>query len=110
MPQLLTCHRHIAPGGWIERLEVDVIVRCDDDTMPSDSLLAKIGQQFIDTAEQTDISSNTAYTMRGMIEKAGFINVHEKRTKIPIGPWARHPIYKSAGGANMMSFKVGIEG
>lgn len=91
-------------------MEVDIKVRCDDDTMPPDSALANIAQEFMSAAEDTDNDADTADTMRGLIEGAGFINVHEKVTKVPIGPWARHPIYKQAGGVNMLSFKAGVEG
>ena len=107
---LLTQPRHLAPGGWIERLEVDITVRCDDGTMPLDSALATIVETFNQAAAETENSVNTADTMRSFIEGAGFINVHEKVTKTPIGPWAKHPIYKQAGGIYMISFKIGLEG
>lgn len=78
--------------------------------MPPDSALATIAEKFIDAAEDTDNDVDTADTMRGLIEEAGFMDVQEKVTKVPIGPWAKHPIYKQAGGVNMISFKSGVEG
>lgn len=78
--------------------------------MPLDSVLATAGDEFVAAAEQTENAVDTADTMRGMIEAAGFINVHEKLYKVPIGPWPKHPIYKQAGGLNMIAFKLGLEG
>ena len=36
--------------------------------------------------------------------------MEEKRYKIPIGEWPKHPIYKDAGKAALRSFKVGMHG
>ena len=78
--------------------------------MPIDSAVATLPQRFFQAAKETENSVDTADTMRSFIEGAGFINVHEKVTKTPIGPWAKHPIYKQAGGIYMISFKIGLEG
>lgn len=48
--------------------------------------------------------------MRAGIEKAGFINVHERTFKFPLGDWARHPVYKEAGARNVLQFKEGLQG
>lgn len=74
---LLTHHRHLAPGGWIERIEVDVQVRCGDKTMPADSLLVRMHEGFTASTKNTGNTTNTTQTLRGMIESAGFINVHK---------------------------------
>lgn len=48
--------------------------------------------------------------MRGRIEDAGFINVHEKTWKVPVGEWAKHPLMKEAGKFNKMQTLMGMEG
>ena len=88
---------------------MDVQVRCDDKPMPADSLLALMHEGFAASVKDTGSITNTTETLRGMIESAGFVNVHDK-LKVPIGPWARHPIYKQAGSVNMIAFKAGLEG
>ena len=40
-------------------------------------------------------------TMRASIEKAGFIDVHEKALKWPIGPWPRDKTKKELGSINL---------
>lgn len=78
--------------------------------MPADSLLALMHEGFAASAKDTGNTTNTTETLRRMIESAGFVNVHDKLYKVPIGPWARHPIYKQAGSVNMIAFKAGLEG
>lgn len=48
--------------------------------------------------------------MRDGIEKAGFINIHERTFKFPLGDWPRHPVYKEAGARSLMHFKEGLQG
>ena len=52
---------------------------------------------------------NTYETMKDSIEAAGFTNFKEKIYKVPIGTWAKHPIYKDAGRFNEEQFREGME-
>lgn len=49
-------------------------------------------------------------TMKDSIIAAGFGNVQEQDYKIPIGPWAKHPIYEEAGRLALEQFMTGLEG
>lgn len=48
--------------------------------------------------------------MRDLAEKAGFINIHERDYKFPIGTWPKHPVYKEAGEMFEQSFREGLQG
>ena len=48
--------------------------------------------------------------MRKRIENAGFIDVHERDYKVPIGEWPKHPIHKEAGRYQMMHYELGLGG
>lgn len=48
--------------------------------------------------------------MRSGIEAAGFINVHEKNQKAPMGEWAKSPVMKEAGKFNKLQMLSGMEG
>ncbi len=78
--------------------------------MPKDSLLASVGPLFIQCAETAGKSLTIMDTMRASIEEAGFINVHEKNYKMPIGPWPKHPVYRDAGRVTLEVWKKGMEG
>lgn len=49
-------------------------------------------------------------TMRESIEKAGFVDVHEKSVKWPIGPWAKDKTKKELGSINLYHWLNGMEG
>lgn len=56
---------------------------------------------------QTGNCMHVTDLMREGIEKAGFINIHERVFKFLIGDWPKHPIYKEAGRLHMKSYKDG---
>ncbi len=95
---------------WLEQMEISVDLYCDDDTMPPDSYLAGSGAVFHHCAKASGKPFDTINTMRGRIEDAGFTNIHEKNYKMPIGPWAKHPVYKDVGHIELEVWKGGMEG
>lgn len=90
---------------------MDVGVFCDDDTMPKDSMLATQWRDLhIPMGERADRPLDAHDTMRGRIEAAGFINVHQQDYKCPLGTWPSLQVYKDAGRACKQQFKQGMEG
>ena len=69
-----------------------------------------MGPIFLRCAEQTGKKLDTEETMKGRIEAAGFVNVHERMYKVPVDDWAKNPILKEAGRFQKMQFLVGMEG
>lgn len=57
------------------------------------------------TGHPMDIS----YTMKDLITATGFINVHEKQYKIPIGNWAKDSVLKQAGKLYLEEVTTGLE-
>lgn len=100
----------LAPGGWIEQLEPEVKISCDDGTLPDDAALHVMGKELMAAAEAAGKPLDTYSHMRSRIEAAGFTNIHEKNYKGPIGAWPKHPIYKDAGRIKAFEFQQGIEG
>lgn len=85
-------------------------VTSDDGSLPEDSLLRTWGPNTLRAAEKSGRPIDTMDTMRASIEKAGFVDVHEKLYKLPIGPWPKEPILKEAGRLDYQQFRAGIEG
>ncbi|KKA18599.1 hypothetical protein T310_7458 [Rasamsonia emersonii CBS 393.64] len=104
------CYDNLKPGGWIEQVELDVRVMSDDGSLPPDSLLAGWGPTFLGCGERSGRPLDTQLTMRAAIEKAGFVDVHEKLYKCPIGAWPKDPVLKDAGAINMEHWTTGLEG
>lgn len=100
----------LAPGGWIEQVEFDIRCHSDDGTLKKDSLLAGWGDMFIRCSAQAGRSLTTQETMRGAMEKAGFVDTHEKLYRIPLGPWAKDKILKEAGQIHYAHWNAALEG
>lgn len=100
----------LEPGGWLEECEWDISVKCDDGSIPEDHILHRWGPVFWRCAEKSGRPLDTEQTMRASVEKAGFVNVHEKLYKCPIGGWPKEKIYKDAGNVNRAHWNAGLEG
>lgn len=92
-------------------MEPDIIFRCDDGTMPADSLIASWSQMFIDICRPIGKPLDYANTFKSRIEAhGGFQNIHEKVYKVPYGNWTKNKILKEAGVINKTHFLQGMEG
>lgn len=101
---------NLAPGGWIEHVEQDVGIYCDDDTLPKDSILREWKEIFIGCAERADRPLDTYDHMKDRIEAVGFTNVHYQDYKLPVGTWPKLGVYKDAGRVCRSQFMLGMEG
>lgn len=48
--------------------------------------------------------------MSSKIAQAGFVNLHEKTYKTPLGEWSSDPKLQELGKWNLLQFDVGLEG
>lgn len=62
-------------------------------------ICAKIGKRL-------DIET----TLKSQIEAGGFVNIHEKVYKVPVGDWAKSPLLKEAGRYHKAQLLEGLEG
>lgn len=91
-------------------MELDVRVYSDDGTLTKDHQLFGWGDLFIRCSERAGRSLRTHETMRGAIEKAGFVDVHEELYKIPLGPWPKDKILKEVGHLQYAHWNAALEG
>ena len=83
---------------------------CDDGSLPSDSLIANYHNIMLGCAEKSGNPCDMYSSMRSRIASAGFINIHERDTKLPIGSWPKHKLYQDAGRCSLIQIKEGLEG
>jgi hypothetical protein len=106
----LTFHSHLEPGGWVNQLEMDIMFRSDDGSLPETDILVEWSKRFQDIGEnKTGKTFRIAERCKGFIENAGFINVVEKKYKVPVGPWSSDPLMKEIGRWNLMHCFTGAE-
>ena len=100
---------NLEPAGWIDHIENDIDIFCDDDSMPSDSTFAeeKYRSMFLGCAEKAGKELDTTDHLQRRIEEAGFSNVQVQDYKMPLGNWPKHPVYKDAGRVNLVQMKIG---
>jgi hypothetical protein len=76
------------PGGWIECHEIDPYVYSDDGTYMKDHPLNEI-YEITSGAFSRLYQWNIHFTKQiaDTLRQVGFVNVHERRTRIPLGRW-----------------------
>ncbi|KAJ5272492.1 hypothetical protein N7478_007617 [Penicillium angulare] len=104
------CYDHLEPGGWIEQVEVSAFLESDDGSIPEDSIIRSWGPRMTMSAERSGRSFGIMRTMRASMEEAGFVDVHVKNYKLPIGPWPKDKQLKEIGSINYYHWVDGMEG
>ncbi|KAJ5730705.1 uncharacterized protein N7483_005213 [Penicillium malachiteum] len=104
------CYDNLTPGGWFEQFEGGCDLLSDDGSLPEDSILTQWGKNIVAAASNAGKPVDTLDTMRTEIEKAGFVDIHEKVYKWPIGPWPRDSVLKEAGRLSYHMWRTGMEG
>ena len=83
VPRLLQqAFDHLNPGGWIEWQEVDMTVKCDDNTLPAESYLLKYCDYVNLSAEKFGKGMNIGPTLKSSMEQVGFENVKDETFKV----------------------------
>ncbi|KAL3433545.1 S-adenosyl-L-methionine-dependent methyltransferase [Aspergillus tetrazonus] len=99
----------VKPGGWIEQVEQSVVPKSDDGTTVG-TIFEEWGRVSLEAGEAFGKSLRIVDEARGRMIKAGFVDVVERRYKIPIGGWASDPRLKQLGLYNRLLWEEGIEG
>ncbi|CAG8386125.1 unnamed protein product [Penicillium salamii] len=104
------CYNNLRPGGWMEQLEAKPFLECDDDSLPDDNILRTWGPNLLGCGERAGRPLDTMERMKERFMNAGFVDIHEKDYKWPIGLWAKNQKYKEAGVVNYHHWMSGMEG
>lgn len=91
-------------------MEFDVRVCSDDDSLKEEHQLSGWGNMFIRCAARAGRPLNIHETMSSTIRKAGFVEVHEKKSKIPLGPWPKDKVLKEVGHLQRAHWNAALEG
>jgi hypothetical protein len=81
----------------------------DDGTVTKDHFMAKWSQTLVDAAEKIGKSFNIFYHTKDYICDAGFVDVMEKKYKMPVGPWSSDRKMKLLGQWNRLWCDAGLE-
>ena len=113
---ICTAFKYVKPGGYVECHDYDVTLRCDDGTLPPSDPNANSPYAFQNwvqlltaSADRLDRSITFASRMSAWMREAGFVDVEEKVTKIPINPWPRDEKFKQIGAWNEQNWLEGLQ-
>ncbi|KAF8245687.1 S-adenosyl-L-methionine-dependent methyltransferase, partial [Wilcoxina mikolae CBS 423.85] len=100
-------YRCTKPGGYCELAESGGTLYSDDNTTHAGvklhcdlckDAMARIGRPF-----------PTGATLKGYLEKAGFVDVKLQDFKMPLGPWAKDQHMKRVGAMTLLMDETGFE-
>ncbi|KAK2744426.1 hypothetical protein FQN55_006753 [Onygenales sp. PD_40] len=114
---LRTAYRYLKPGGWIECHDVDIAIRCDDGSVPTDAMDSWGPYQFQNWITLLTKATSTmdsprpirsAHYISKWMREIGFKNIQESVRKIPITPWHKDPYLREIGEWNQMNWLEGL--
>ena len=103
-------YAHLKPGGWYEQVEYGAEWLTDDDSIPPGHVLHEVAAYTIQAGEKMGKTFVIRDLMKDYVVQSGFVNVVEKRYKMPIGPWARDKTLKEIGRWHLLETDQGLEG
>ncbi len=85
-------YEHMAPGGWIQHLDMDIQFTSDDGTVGDGHIMSEWSKTFFEAGERM---GKTFYVVDGMAEnitRAGFRDVYQIWFKVPVGGWTKDKV------------------
>lgn len=112
-----TAFRYLKPGGYLECHEWDPVCRCDDDTLPprdpdfNSSYAFQNWVQYCQAGTRmVDRPLRIAHKMADWMREAGFVDVQERVTKVPLNPWPKDRELKTLGVWSQTNWLDGLAG
>jgi trans-aconitate methyltransferase len=104
--------KHVKPGGWFEHVERTCRLQSDYVALTDDHPFNKWAELSYGAGEKTGRSFAIAegHQMKEYMEKAGFVDVHERKIKMPMHGWPKDPNLKNAGYLGQLALDQSMDG
>lgn len=81
--------RMLKPGGWVQLVEIDPFLKCDDGSLPEDSAMKFYTSVISEVVERKNgcLCAGLGLKQPEFLKEAGFINIKENHKRAPTG-WA----------------------
>ncbi|TAQ87317.1 hypothetical protein B7494_g4361 [Chlorociboria aeruginascens] len=103
-------YKCMKPGGYVQDLEFSVEFKCDDGSVPKDSVLWEWGHHFLDAGVKMGKEFSIVYHTKQYMTSAAFVDIQERKFKLPVGPWSSDKRFKEVGLCNHYYMMQGLEG
>ncbi|KAF2461741.1 S-adenosyl-L-methionine-dependent methyltransferase [Lineolata rhizophorae] len=107
---LRQAYSQLKPGGYIELQDVCLPAACDDGTAPPDSPTLELGGHMVEAGRRVGFDMRSPARFVDMLRAAGFVDVHGRRYKWPLGPWPKGEREKAIGRWAMQDVEDGLQG
>ncbi|KAL1844974.1 hypothetical protein VTK73DRAFT_1399 [Phialemonium thermophilum] len=104
--------RHLRPGGWLETLEMDIRIESDHVALPPDHIFNQWAEIFYRGGDKIGrpFTIMHGHRMRDHLERAGFVDVTERKVKVPLHGWPRDPRLRNAGLLGQLALDQSLDG
>ncbi|CBX97665.1 predicted protein [Plenodomus lingam JN3] len=101
---------HLKPGtGYVEHVEIDMEPRCDDGSLPDDSMLKRWYEWLADATHRVARPIAYEHRTRQLLQQAGFIDIQETVIRVPYNSWPNDPHQKDIGRWYNLGITEGLE-
>ncbi|RBR26405.1 uncharacterized protein FIESC28_00810 [Fusarium coffeatum] len=92
-------YKVLKPGGWVESFEASPTIESDDDTVKPDSAMGQWGPIFIKASKMIGNTFTVVADdlQRKGVEHAGFTEIKQWDSKLPLNPFPKDPHLKEIG-------------
>ncbi|KAK2047226.1 hypothetical protein LZ31DRAFT_611000 [Colletotrichum somersetense] len=103
---------HTRPNGWIEIKEMDIEFRSQSKELPGDHIFRRWYTSLIAAATRLDKEAEAARSgaITRAMAQAGYVDIIEKKWRIPIGGWSADPKLKHIGQCTLEFLDQSLEG
>jgi SAM-dependent methyltransferase len=104
--------RHLKPGGWFQDMEINVKLESDHVALPEDHIFNKWADLFYEGGEKMGrtFAISTDHKMRDYLDEAGFVDIVERKIKVPTHGWARDPRLQEIGYLVQLALDQSLDG
>lgn len=108
----LEAYRCCEPGGWLESVELDVDYLSDDGTAKHAPVLQTFWELYDKGIAKLGRTARVVKDgiQRKSMKSAGFINIHDKSFKLPVGGWAADSTLAEIGQYVQLALLNDLEG
>ncbi|RPA72311.1 S-adenosyl-L-methionine-dependent methyltransferase [Ascobolus immersus RN42] len=97
-PKLLkACYDHLAPGGWVEFCEGDIVNAYSEDNSLRGTPFERYHNALAEAGTKSGVPLDLIPQYGDFLAAAGFTNITKQVGKSPVGGWAKDPYYKEVG-------------
>ncbi|KAK1991507.1 S-adenosyl-L-methionine-dependent methyltransferase [Colletotrichum falcatum] len=104
------CFDNLAPGGYLELNEGDIVPHSDDGTLSAECSLMKAVRLLSESLVILGSPYEDLGRLEGVMKSVGFEDVQVKRFKWPTNSWPKDPKYKELGAWNYENVSPNWEG